>query len=477
MATLLPDPTTGRSAIPLRDATPPAPAPQDPNRAGQNRRVLIIDDNRAIHDDFKKILSTPTIETDELAIEAAFFGEAISSEATPAYEIDSAYQGEEGLHRVREAVASGRPYALAFVDVRMPPGWDGLETVTRIWECYPDLQIVLCTAYSDYSWEEMIARVGQSDRLLILKKPFENVEVLQLANALTEKWRLLQQSRIKVAGLEQTVVELKENEERSRRALAHELGLNQIKSGFVTMVSHEFRTPLGVVKTAAHLLDRYLDRMTVEESGAKVHEIQSAVDRMVQMMEDFLVHGELQAGKLECKPAPLEVAALCRMCIAEAANPASGPRAIECCIALDANEACLDGKILRHILGNLLSNAVKYSDPERPVTLDVQRIAGDPAASLGAHLQFTVTDSGIGIPTPDLAKLFQTFHRAANVGQRPGTGMGLAIVKQCVDVHRGTIQVESREGGGTSFCVCLPLFSPRSANCPPAPPTFPKSTL
>ncbi len=465
MATLLPDPTA------------PAPAPHDLNRAGQNRRVLIIDDNRAIHDDFKKILCAPTHEADELAIEAAFFGEAMPVQTATAYEIDSAYQGEEGLHRVREGVATGRPYALAFVDVRMPPGWDGLETVTRIWECYPDLQIVLCTAYSDYSWEEMIAKVGQSDRLLILKKPFENVEVLQLANALTEKWRLLQQSKIKVESLEKTVVELQENEERSRRALAHEHALNQIKSGFVTMVSHEFRTPLGVVKTAAHLLDRYLDRMTVAESAAKVHEIQSAVERMVQMMEDFLIHGEIQAGKLECKPAALDVAALCRMCIAEVANPASGPRTVECRIASDAHEAGLDGKILRHILGNLLSNAVKYSHPERPVTLDVQRIAGDPAASLGAHLQFTVTDSGIGIPTADLVKLFQTFHRAANVGQRPGTGIGLAIVKQCVDAHRGTIQVESREGEGTSFRVCLPSASPQIADGSPHPPASLEPTL
>jgi PAS domain S-box-containing protein len=109
---------------------------------------------------------------------------------------------------------------MAFVDVRMPPGWDGIETIAKIWDVYPDLQIVICTAYSDYSWDDMIAKVGQSDRLLILKKPFDNVEVLQLANALTEKWRLLQESKVKIEDLEVAVAartdELRKTQERFR---------------------------------------------------------------------------------------------------------------------------------------------------------------------------------------------------------------------------------------------------------------------
>ena len=137
----------------------------------RNNRVLVIDDNRAIHDDFRKILS----DQDPLrAAEAKLFGTAEGV----AFQLDFAQQGEEGLALVQQALAKGSPYAMAFVDVRMPPGWDGIETTRRLWEADPDLQIVICTAYSDYSWDQMSEVLGQPDRLLILKKPFDTIEVV-----------------------------------------------------------------------------------------------------------------------------------------------------------------------------------------------------------------------------------------------------------------------------------------------------------
>ena len=172
----------------------------------QNRRLLIIDDNRSIHDDFRKILMPEIANRGALdATEAALFGGRKSSFGNHGFEIDSAFQGQEGVAHVQESVKSSRPYAMAFIDVRMPPGWDGIETTGKIWEIDPELQVVLCTAYSDYSWDQMIARIGQSDRLVILKKPFDNIEVLQLANALTEKWRLFQQAKLRMDELEEMV--------------------------------------------------------------------------------------------------------------------------------------------------------------------------------------------------------------------------------------------------------------------------------
>jgi PAS domain S-box-containing protein len=177
----------------------------------RNLRILVVDDNRAIHDDFRKILCADTARGDALeqAESVLFDGPAEPSKASKrlCFEIDSAYQGQEGLARVEQAVKEGRPFAMAFVDVRMPPGWDGVETAARIWEVCPDLQVVICTAYSDYSWDEMAAKLKNSDRLVILKKPFDTVEVLQLANALTEKWRLHQESRMKLDHLEGLVQE------------------------------------------------------------------------------------------------------------------------------------------------------------------------------------------------------------------------------------------------------------------------------
>jgi two-component system, cell cycle sensor histidine kinase and response regulator CckA len=174
----------------------------------RNRRVLIIDDNRAIHDDFRKILAPAewTVTRVEES-EALVFGVSAKTAALPHFELDSAYQGQEGLALVKKALAERRPYAMAFVDVRMPPGWDGNETTQRIWQIDPDLQIVICTAYSDYSWTEMFEQLGRRDGLLILKKPFDAVEAFQLADALTEKWWLHRQSRRKMEELERMVAE------------------------------------------------------------------------------------------------------------------------------------------------------------------------------------------------------------------------------------------------------------------------------
>ncbi|HEX4232265.1 MAG TPA: response regulator [Bryobacteraceae bacterium] len=168
-----------------------------------NYRILIIDDNRAIHDDLRKILLGDDEESpDLLSDESLLFDSHPTSAPIAKFEIDSAYQGQEGLERVRAKLAAGLPYALAFVDVRMPPGWDGVETITRLWEADPNLQVVICTAYSDYSWSSIQAKLGQSDNLLILKKPFDSIEAIQLAHALTRKWIVTYQARSKMEDLD-----------------------------------------------------------------------------------------------------------------------------------------------------------------------------------------------------------------------------------------------------------------------------------
>ncbi|MBI4028150.1 MAG: response regulator [Verrucomicrobia bacterium] len=173
-----------------------------------NRRILVIDDNRSIHDDFRKVLGKNNRGASALnASEAILFGEPGDLAGQVCFEMDSASQGQDGLELVRKAIQEGRPYALAFVDVRMPPGWDGIETISRIWEVDPDIQVVICTAFSDYSLCAINEKIGHSDRMLILKKPFDPVEVLQLANALTEKWRLLQENKRRMDGLEENVRE------------------------------------------------------------------------------------------------------------------------------------------------------------------------------------------------------------------------------------------------------------------------------
>ena len=174
----------------------------------KNRRILVIDDTRSIHEDFRKILlaTKAPASSDVTDLESALFGESAKTD-TVGYELDSAYQGEEGLELVKRAVNAGRKYALAFVDMRMPPGWDGVQTIEAIWKVDPDIQIVICTAYSDYSWEEILKKFGSGDRLLILKKPFDTAEVCQLACALTEKWHLAKHAYLKLSQLNAMVTE------------------------------------------------------------------------------------------------------------------------------------------------------------------------------------------------------------------------------------------------------------------------------
>src|SRR5688500_2848555 len=163
---------------------------------GLHRRILLCDDSPAIHEDIRKILSARGGLSDDLdRMEADLFDQEPATDARDEYQIDSAYQGAEALALVRDAHAEGRPYSLAFVDVRMPPGWDGIETINQLWRVDPDLQVVICTAYSDHSWSEIIRKLAPSDNLLILRKPFAAVEIRQLAHTLTTKWSLRQQTR------------------------------------------------------------------------------------------------------------------------------------------------------------------------------------------------------------------------------------------------------------------------------------------
>lgn len=168
-----------------------------------NNRILVVDDNRAIHEDLRKILEGGSEATDDLlSDENLLFGYPQAKKSFTQFEIESAYQGQDGLARVQEKLAEGKPYALAFVDVRMPPGWDGVETIKQLWHVDPNLQVVICTAYSDYSWTDIYAKLGHSDSLLILKKPFDNIEVIQLAHALTRKWLTTHQARAKMEDLD-----------------------------------------------------------------------------------------------------------------------------------------------------------------------------------------------------------------------------------------------------------------------------------
>jgi diguanylate cyclase (GGDEF)-like protein len=201
-----------------------------------NRRILVIDDNPGIHADFRKVLGTGLDDQGALAAaELALLGESLPSSMNRGFEVDSAFQGQEGVARVQQALDDGRPYAMAFVDMRMPPGWDGLETIQRLWAIDPDVQIVICSAHSDYDWDDVAARLNNSDKLLVIKKPFEAVEVVQSANALTRKWHNERIVRNQVETLEQVVTARTQGLETANKQLRH-LATHDVLTGLPNRV-------------------------------------------------------------------------------------------------------------------------------------------------------------------------------------------------------------------------------------------------
>ena len=186
-------------------------------------RILVVDDNVAIHEDFRKVLvREPDAELDLSRVESLLFGDTPTQRPQPVpYVLDFASQGQQAEQLVMRAVASGQPYAIAFVDMRMPPGWDGLETIEHLWRHDPDVQVVICSAHSDYEWNEVIERLGHTDKLLILKKPFEPIEVQQCASALSRKWQHEQVLRAHVESLEQVIAARTEKLEAANLQLRH----------------------------------------------------------------------------------------------------------------------------------------------------------------------------------------------------------------------------------------------------------------
>ena len=200
----------------------------------ENRRILIVDDNAAIHEDFTKILPSHPEEVDSFDdLERGLFGDMVNdytpSGPDPAYyELTHAYQGEEAYKLVEQAEAEGRPFALVFMDVRMPPGWDGIETIKRIWDKWDHLEMVICTAYSDYSWEKILQKVGTTDQLMFLRKPFDVISVKQMALALAKKWNLGRRARQYVSDLEKAVAD--RTSELKRKVEELEKAMQEIKA-------------------------------------------------------------------------------------------------------------------------------------------------------------------------------------------------------------------------------------------------------
>ena len=413
-----------------------------------NRRILIIDDNQNIHHDFREILESKVDNIDGLVeAEAAIFGSALKSSIPEGFEIDSAFQGEEGLAMIKTAVDEARPYALVFVDMRMPPGWDGLQTIEKIWQIDQNVQIIICTAYSDYSWGEIIEHLGISDNLLILLKPFDIAEVAQLAAALTKKWNLARQAAMKTEQLEQMVKERTNKLTDANNQLTEMLqkieNVNQELKDFSSIVSHDLKAPLRGIKTLGNwILDDCRDKFD-EKANEQMNLLLSRVERMYNLIDGVLRYSKV--GWLEEGQVQVDLDQF----VPEVADMIVPPENIEIIVENKLPLIQCQETHMMQLFQNLLSNAIKYMDkPQGLIKINCLEDDG--------FWKFSITDNGPGIEEKYFDRIFKMFQVLSVKEEFEGTGVGLTVAKKIVELYGGKIWIESQVGQGSTFFFTLP---------------------
>jgi signal transduction histidine kinase len=444
-------------------------------RLPSNRHILIVDDNQAIHADFRKILCPPASgHADLAAAETALFGLPASPPEPAVFEVASAYQGREGLAQVERSLAQQKPFALVFMDVRMPPGWDGIETITHIWNIAPDTQIVLCTAYSDYSWDEMIVRLGVSDRLTILKKPFDNIEVLQLAHALTEKWRLGREAHLKLEEMQALVnartQELESAHQRLQAEMAERERMGEALRQSQKMealgrlagsVAHDFNNWLTVIRGNANLL--LAENNQPPEARMALQDINEAAQHATKLTAEILAfsrQSRFQPQTFDLNGVLSRLGQMLQQLVGDRIRleirPAGSPLVIQA-----------DPLMLERVLMNLAANARDAMPQGGRLLIEAAEteigrpeLRRHPEARAGRFACVSVADSGTGIPPEILPQIFDPFFTTKEPGR--GTGLGLATVYGIIRQHHGWIEIENRPGQGATFRFLIPLPSAKN---------------
>ena len=447
------------------------------------RRVLVVDDNQNIRADFAKIFEqgAPTALD---AVEQEIFGLPSSTDLWRAFELDFAASGEEAAAEAKAAFEAGSPYLMAFIDVQMPPGWDGVRTASELRRIDPRVEIVLCTAYSSYSWEDMVEQLGSGDRFLVLKKPFDPIEVRQLAYSVTDKWML---SRVnesyrreledKVAARTAEVAHANlqlQGEMASRIAAEQQLGAAQkfeALGRLAAAIGHEINNPLTYVisnlefcTTEIQTLGPEVPRATVDLLAEALGEASSGAERVRRIVQEVRRFSFKPNDTLGAVDVRASIEAVIRM-----VGNVVRHRATVTVVHGDVPFIAAERYKLEQVLLNLIVNA-SQAFPTGDVLDNEVRVATRHGGA--GEVIIEVGDNGCGIAEADLGSVFDPFFTTREVGE--GTGLGLSICRNIIEGFGGRILLSSRVGVGTTVQVVLqaaPATAPSTeANNPPESP-------
>ncbi|MDJ0834979.1 MAG: response regulator [Acidobacteriota bacterium] len=461
-----------------------------------NNRLLIVDDDQNIHDDFNKILNPSRItdlDRELLEIEASLFENPDQRHKLAykvEYSIDHAFQGGEALEMIESAQNEGRPYSLMFTDVRIPPGIDGITLVKKVRVLAPHMQVVIVTAFSDYTWEEITEIFGWTDQLLILRKPVDPITVKQVALMLTKKYssetelrnhrdqlegivnkrteklmlanqrlsveiadrqraeKALQMAHAQLAATNQDlsfeIMQRRQTEEQMK-VLLDDLGTaNQELENFAYVVSHDLKAPLRAIHSiTSWLSEDYIDQLG-EEGGEYINDLLEQTRWMHNLIEGILQYSRLGRVKLEMED--LDTLTLTKRLV----DMLAPPEGIAIEVSHTMPELVYDRTHLEQVFQNLVENAIKHmNNPKGTVTIACEDTEN--------FWKFSVADTGVGIADKHHERIFKIFQTLKpRDGSDGSTGIGLSLVKKIVEHHGGTIWVESEPGKGSIFYFTIP---------------------
>ncbi|MHC5085423.1 MAG: ATP-binding protein [Planctomycetota bacterium] len=418
-----------------------------PNRRKKelNNRILLVDDEPLILDELGKVLSPSEASNTELnELENRLFNNSKTNRRKAAsYNVCCCCQGDEAIHEVEESIEKNEPFAVAFIDIRMPPGPDGVSTAEEIRKLDPNIQIVMMTGYSDFDISEIAHRIPPEDKLLYMQKPIHSQEIRQFALALAAKWQSDYLLHLQNQKLTESNEYLKEHD--------------RLKSEFVMTVSHELRTPLTIFK---NILSNAMAGVMGKVPPKLLRNLEmadEAIGRLTSIINDFLDVSKLEVGKMKMHPEILCVQHTIEKLV-EMISFVTDSKNIQLDLQAPNNELFInaDYEQITRVINNIIENATKFVlENTGKILIEIE--------DRGERVGINIRDNGPGIQGDDKEKVFDRFVQVEkHVGPgKHGTGLGLAICRDLIQLHSGRIWIEDNPGGGAAFKILLPKYEPQ----------------